>query len=201
MKAKIIIFPVLLLAAGLLSFAAKEKIARCFIAFAGTDQLTAASPDRLPETSEKLRTLTTDHGEITVTRIDGYRVLYNNNKQVPFVNLKVELSEKGAYEKDQQGILENLRYLTANSKGMESKDLIETEFNGYKVYGLSRESIEEGSVLGTFVMFPGDGVTIYFYFNNLKPGYRNFESAEDYRKQRDAFMDAYTKHLANCKDK
>jgi len=84
---------------------------------------------------------------------------------------------------------------------METKDLIELEFNGYKIYGLSRGAIETGSTLGTFVMFPGNGVTVYFYFNNMKPEYRNFESVDDYKKQRDRFIDEYTKYLTTCKDK
>ncbi|AYB34057.1 hypothetical protein D4L85_27295 [Chryseolinea soli] len=83
---------------------------------------------------------------------------------------------------------------------METKDLIELEFNGYKVYGLSRGSIETGSTLGIFVMFPGNDVTVYFYFNNMKPEYRNFESVNDYKKQRDQFIEEYTKYLTTCKD-
>ena len=35
----------------------------------------------------------TDKGKLRL-RIDGYRILYNNERKVPFVNLKVELSEQ-----------------------------------------------------------------------------------------------------------
>jgi len=127
--------------------------------------------------------------------------MYNNSKKVPFVNLKVELSEPKSYQPDQQKLLNNLRYLNANSAGMETKELIELHFNGYTIWGLSRGTIEEGSTLGIFEMFPGNGVTVYFYFNNLKPDVRNFESLEDYKKQRDRFMDDYTKHLTTCSGK
>ena len=113
----------------------------------------------------------------------------------------MELSENKSYIKDQKNLIDNLKYLNAHSAGMETKDLIELEFNGYKAYGLSRGTIETGSTLGTFVMFPGGGVTVYFYFNNMKPAYRNFESVEDYKKQRDRFIDEYTKYLATCKEK
>lgn len=201
MNSKIAILSALILAIALLSFKNKNEIGKCFISFTTATRLTAAPPDRLPETSERFRTLKTDSGEVKVTRIDGYRVLYNNEKNVPFVNLKVELSEPGSYEKDQKRLVDNLRYLNSHSIGMETKELIELNFHGYKIMGLSRASIEAGSILGTFVMFPGDGVTVYFYFNNLKPAYRNFESVEDYKRQRDKFLDEYTKHLAACKDK
>ena len=84
---------------------------------------------------------------------------------------------------------------------METKELVELNFNGYKILGLSRGTIESGSTLGTFVMFPGKGVTVYFYFNNLQPNFRNFESIEDYKKQRNNFIEEYTKYLTTCKDK
>lgn len=201
MTSKLTLLTTILLTVILVSFTGKNEIGHCYISFKTATNLNAADPERLPKTSEKVRTLKTDNGEVEVSRIDGYRVLYNNDKKAPFVNLKVELSEKKSYEKDQKNLIYNLKYLNAHSTGMETKDLIELEFNGYKVYGLSRETIETGSTLGTFVMFPGNGVTIYFYFNNLKVEYRNFESVDDYKKQRDRFMDEYTKYLTTCKDK
>lgn len=183
----------------LLSFAPKYEIDSCFTSFKNATGLTANEPERLPESAEKVRKIKTESGEVEVSRIDGYRVLYNNGKNVPFVNMKVELSESGAYEQDKKALLENLQYLNAHSFGMETKELIALKFNGYKVWGLSRGTIETGSTLGTFVMFPGNGVTVYFYFNNLKPGYRNFESVDEYKKLRDQFIKEYTKHLSNCK--
>ncbi len=201
MKSKILILSTLLLTIMLLSFKNKNEISKCFISFTTATNLTAAEPDRLPETSEKVRTVKTENGEVEVTRIDGYRVLYNNDKKVPFVNLKVELSDQNSYETDQRRLLDNLKYLNAHSSGMETKKLIELTFNGYKISGLSRGTIEAGSTLGTFIMFPGNGVTVYFYFNNLKPEFRNFESVEDYKKQRDRFLEEYTKHLTTCSDK
>jgi hypothetical protein len=200
MKSKNIILTTLLLTIALLSFTNKNEIGKCFISFTTATNLTAAEPDRLPETSEKVRTVKTENGEVEVTRIDGYRVLYNNNKKVPFVNLKVELSEQNSYDTDQKRLLDNLKYLNAHSTNMETKELTELKVNGYKISGLSPGTIETGSTLGTFIMFPGNGVTVYFYFNNLKPDFRNFESVEDYKKQRDKFLDEYTKHLTTCSD-
>lgn len=201
MKSKLTLFSTVLLTTLLLSFTSKNEIRQCYISFKTSTNLTVTATDRLPETSIKVRTVKTDNGEVEVTQIDGYRVLYNNDKKAPFVNLKVELSESKAYDKDKKNILDNLKYLNSHSQNMETKNLIELEFNGYKVYGFSRATIETGNTLGTFVMFPGNGVTIYFYFNNIKPEYRNFENVDDYKKQRDRFMDEYTKYLRNCKNK
>lgn len=200
MKSKLNLFSAIIFTTLHLGFTSINAIEQCFISFKNSTNLNVAKPDRLPETSEKVRNLKTDNGDVVVTRIDGYRVLYHNEKKAPFVNLKVELSENSSYENDQKNILENLKYLNFHSQNMETKDLIELEFNGYKVFGNSRSTIETGSTLGTFVMFPGKGVTVYFYFNNMKPEYRNFQSVDDYKKQRDRFMDEYTKHLKNCED-
>ncbi|HZY78579.1 MAG TPA: hypothetical protein VFE50_03590 [Cyclobacteriaceae bacterium] len=193
-----LIVPVLTFLA--LGFDFKPGIHGCYISFKSPTNLTAGAPERLPEAARTSRPVSTNGGEVEITRIDGYRVLYNNGKNVPFVNLKVELSESGSYKADQKNLVENLKYLISNSSGMETKDVIELEFNGLKVYGLSRGSIESGSTLGIFVMFPGDDLVVYFYFNNLKPEYRNFESLEDYKRQRDKFMEEYTKHLKSCKE-
>lgn len=201
MKSKLIVFSTLLLTTLFLSFSFKDEISECYFSFKSATNLTPADPDRLPESSRTSRIVKTDNGEVEVTCTDGYRVLYNNDKNVPFVNLKVELSEKKAYDKDRKNLVDNLKYLNAHSTTMETKDLIELEFNGFKIYGLSRGTIETGSTLGIFVMFPGNGVTVYFYFNNLKPEVRNFESLDDYKKQRDRFFDEYTRHLKTCESK
>lgn len=201
MKSILKLFPTVILTVLLLGFESKHEIGQCYISFNTATNLTGTDPDRLPEISDKVRTVKTGNGEAQVTRIDGYRVLYHNDKKAPFVNLKVELSEKKSYAEDQENIMDNLKYLNAQSQNMETKDLIELEFNGYKVYGFSRGTVETGSILGTFVMFPGEGVTVYFYFNNMKPEYRHFESVGEYKKQRDRFIDEYTKFLKTCRDK
>lgn len=201
MRTKIIFFLTIFLTSVFFSFTYKNEIGNCFISFTNPSNLTANAPDRLPATSEKPRYVKTDKGEVNVSRIDGYRILYLNNKKAPFVNLKVELSEGNSYEKDKKNIIENLKYLTSHTPEMETKDLIELEFNGYKVYGVSRTTILSGNILGSFVMFPGNGVSVFFDFQNTKPEFRNFASIGEYKKQRDKFIDEYTKYLKTCKDK
>lgn len=201
MRAKIIFFLTIFLISVFFSFTYKNGIGDCFISFRNPRNLTADTPGRLPATSEKLRSVKTDKGEVNVSRIDGYRILYLNNKKAPFVNLKVELSEENSYDKDKKNLIENLKYLTSHTPEMETKDLIELEFNGYKVYGISRTTILSGNILGYFVMFPGNGVSVFFDFQNAKPEFRNFASIEEYKKQRDIFIDEYTKYLKICRDK
>lgn len=198
---KLKLLPCLLLLTAILglSFTINNNIGSCYLSFKDATGLTAAPLDRLPDDAEKFRTVNTSAGEVKISQADGYRILYYNSKNAPFVNLKVELSAEGSYEQDQKHLLEHLNYLNANSQGMESKELITLEYNGYKIYGLSRGSLEKGSTLGTFVMFPGKDVVVYFYFNNLRPEFRTFTTVDEYKAQRNLFIGEYTKHLADCK--
>ncbi len=198
MKSKLL-FPALLLAAFCLSFTMNNSIGSCYLSFKSATDLRAAKPDRLPDDAEKFRLVKTGAGEVKISQADGYRILYYNKKNAPFVNLKVELSDPNSYEQDQKNLLEHLNYMNSNSQGMESKELISLDYNGYKIYGLSRGSIEKGSTLGTFVMFPGNNIIVYFYFNNLTPEFRTFSTLDEYKAQRNLFMGEYTKHLASCK--
>jgi hypothetical protein len=177
----------------------KPAIGKCYLSFDKPSNLKMAAPDHFPEENDHTRTLPTANGDVAITILDGYRVLYNNLKNAPFVNLKVELSNAQRYEADKQHILDNLKYMTANSPDMETKDLIQLSYNGYKIYGISRNGIETGSTLGVFIMFPGNNTVVYFYFNNLNPLYRNFNSLHDYQQQRNTFISEYTSHLNACK--
>lgn len=202
MKSILVTCSCVLSAAMILSFADKNDIDTCYVSFNKASRLTASGPDKLPVALAKSRKVKTDSGEVEVTRVDGYRVLYTNDKKAMFVNLKVELSDKDSYERDKKNLVANLKYLNAHAATpMERADLIEQDFNGFKVYGFSRATLETGNTLGTFIMFPGDGISVYFYFNNMNPEYRNFVDVADYKKQRDKFIDEYTKHLAACKAK
>jgi hypothetical protein len=185
--------------AALLSFTVKPEVKPCFLSFNKASGLKMNPPERMPEENDHTRKLPTDRGELDITIADGYRILYLNKKHAPFVNLKVELSAPENYEADKRIVLDNLKYLNANSAGMESKDLLELSYNGYKIYGLSRAGIENGSTLGTFVMFPGDNTIVYFYFNNLKPGYRTFENVDEYKSLRNDFIGEYTAYIKQCK--
>lgn len=198
MKSKILLLTSVLISTLLFSFTDKYQIDQCYISFTNATGLVTDTPDRIPKNSEKARNIKTENGEVEVSRIDGYRLVYYTEKNAPFVNIKAELSKKNSYGNDQKGLIDNLTYLNSQSPGMETKALIELEFNGYKIFGLGRGSIESGSILGSFVMFPGNGVTIYFYFNNSNPADRSFQNVEEYKKQRDRFLEEYTKYIKTC---
>lgn len=185
----------------LISFTNFPEINPCYISFNSATDLGAGAPDRYPANVEKTRTLDTEQGTIDLTIADGYSIMYLNNKYATAVTMKVEISKEGNYEKDQKTLIANLNYLNKNSERMETKELIVMELNGYKFYGLSRGALDVGSVMSSFIMFPGNGVIVYLSFTNLKPEVRTYETVEDYKKQRDRFMDEYTRYLNTCKGK
>lgn len=197
-NSKLLLFTSIVICTFLLSFIDRYQIDSCYISFKTATGLVTATPERISKNSEMARTVKTEDGEVEVTRIDGYRVVYSNEKNAQFVNVKAELSKKNAYLIDQKKLVDNLNYMNAKSPGMETKAIMELEFNEFKIFGLNRGSIESGNTLGTFVMFPGDGVTIYFYFNNSKPEDRSFQTFDDYKKQRDRFFEEYTRYLKTC---
>ena len=104
-----------LLLIGVLSFSIKSEIGNCFISFNKASNLQVSATERLPQTADRFRKIKTSKGEVAITRIDGYRVLYNNKKQVPFVNLKIEQSNPGSYGADTLNIIENLKFLNAST--------------------------------------------------------------------------------------
>jgi hypothetical protein len=196
-----LILMVLLIIVVSVGFTAKETIRGCFTSFKGIPGVTLTSTDRLPETSERFRTLKTNTGEVTVSRIDGYRILYNTIKGGNLVNLKVELSDSGKYETDKKGILDNLQFMISHTQGLTSATPLEIEKNGYKIYGLNRNSIDtKATTLGTYILFPGNNTTVYFYFENLDTDKRDYKDMEEFVTIRDKFLDEYTQHINDCKE-
>jgi len=191
-------FLISIVAVAFFSFISKDEIKNYYLSYKRSKTLTAAAPERIPKDAPKFRRVNVKDRWAEISVMDGYRILYNNKKGAPFVNLKVELSNPKQYAKDTANLLENLTYLNLQSKEMETKSLIKLKFNGYRIYGMSQNNIVNGTTLGTFVMFPGNNTIIYFYFNNLKPEYRNFENLTEYKTQRNGFMGNYTGYLKNC---
>jgi hypothetical protein len=191
----------LILLLGLFAFTIQEEsFNKCLLTFDKFKGLTLSSLDKLPDTAPKFRNLETKSGKASVSRIGGYRVLYNNKYDVPFVNMKVEFCSKDQYAQDTTTLINSLDYLLSVSKFMDSEKLHEFDVNGFKIYGYNRNTIEQGSNLGTYVMFPDDNVTVHFYFNNLKPKYRHFNDIETFYNMRDKFFDKYTKYISNCRN-
>ena len=102
MKLKITLLFTVLLTIAFFSFKSKNEINNCYISFKNATNLKADKPDQRLRSSEKFRTVNTAYGDVEVTSVEGFRIIYNNQKKAPFVNLKVELSDPDSYETDQK---------------------------------------------------------------------------------------------------
>ncbi|GAA4340762.1 hypothetical protein GCM10023149_52470 [Mucilaginibacter gynuensis] len=199
MKKPILLIALLLITSTLFSFTFKDEIKSCYLSFKNANHLKATEAVHLPDPNAKTRTIITETGEVPFVITDAYRIQYNNKYKVEFANIKIEQSSPESYAANKNNLLNSLKFINKNSTGMETTDLIELSYNGYKIYGINRESIDDGSNLGTFVLFPGDNTIVYVYFTNQPKNKRSFKTREEYLDQRNTFLGEYTAHLMNCK--
>jgi len=200
MKSNFKILSTILLATLFLSATPKSKIEPFFIEFKSTEKLNPSEPDVIQKDADKFKIVETDLGAVKVSRLEGYKISYITDQRIAAVNLKVELSDKKSYDKDQMNLINNFRFINSNLTDVEAKDLIELEYNGYKIYGYSKSNVGKVGALGTFVMFPGEGVVVYFDFYNISPESALFKSVDQYKKQRTAFLEEYTKFIKENQD-
>ena len=153
--------------------------------------------DRLPK-NVKSRTVETSKGEQAVSLADGYRVMvaYNDDRDW-FANIKAEKSITTEYERDKELVLENLKWAVSTSKEMESQEPVKVSFGDYEGYGTSKRTLV-GNTLGIYVLFSDVNHTITtFYFINQNPKRKRFQTIEEWRVLRDAFLTTYTTCLKN----
>lgn len=196
MKYTIISLFLFVLLYALCAFNVFEGTDSCYITFHTSGGLTAAQPDRLPESAvaDKYRILNIGDDTVHVSTLDGYRILYNNVHGAPFINMKVELSDEASYEQDKKHLHRMLQRL-ADTENIEVE---KHKVNGFTIFGVSDQTFQHGSNLATYIMFPKKNIVVYFYFNNLREAYSNVKNLEDFRQQRDFFFEEYTAHLTKC---
>ncbi|MCX6291588.1 MAG: hypothetical protein NT126_07465 [Bacteroidetes bacterium] len=175
------------------------EIDSCFLNFKDASDLITNGAEKFEDVNSKRYKVETDSGKVEVNLAESFLVSYYNVKKKLFVFIKVSRSENEFYELNKIRFTESFRHLVSHNKGMETNDLVESEFNGYKVHGfLYTKKIE--TTWGFYEMFPGNGIALQFYFNGIvKKADRTYETVDDYKRLRDRFMDEYTKHLMTCK--
>jgi hypothetical protein len=156
------------------------------------DGLTVAETTRLPKGAEKFRMLKTLNGTRKVSRIDGYTVVFKNPNNGFVANVKVEQSNPQDYPQDKQIIVEDLKLQLSTAKAMDAADIKAATMKRFQTYGVDRNTLEIGQVIGTYVLFSdSDQKVITIYFLNQRPGKRKFQSIEEYRNLRDRFLTQY----------
>ena len=153
--------------------------------------------DRLPK-KVKSRTVTTSKGDQEISLADGYRVMvaYNDDRDW-FVNIKAEKSVTTEYERDKDGVIENLKWAASTNNEMESQEPVKVSFGEYEGYGTSKRTLV-GNILGIYVLFSDVNHTITtFYFINQNQKKKRFQTIEEWRVLRDEFLETYTTCLEN----
>ena len=150
--------------------------------------------DRLPK-NVKSRTVETSKGDQKISLADGYRVMvaYNEHKDW-FANIKAEKSVTKDYERDKEGVVENLKWAASKSDELESQEPVKVSFGEFEGYGTSKRTLT-GNMLGIYVLFSdADRTIITFYFINQNSKRKRFQTIEEWRVLRDEFLKTYT----NC---
>lgn len=153
--------------------------------------------DRLPKGNTS-RTVQTSNGDRTISLADGYRVMVAyNNKRDWFVNIKAEKSFPEEYERDKEGVIENLKFAASTTADLEHPEPVKVSFNGFEGYGTSKRALT-GNVVGMYVLFSDPDRTITtFYFINQNAKRERFKSIEEWRTIRDEFLNTYTTCIIN----
>jgi hypothetical protein len=128
-----------------------------------------------------------------VSVVDGYRVMFTyKGAHYFFVNMKVERSDSKEYEYDKSKLIDVLKYFATTEKPrMIYRD--RTMINGYESYGVDREFMDYGGVIGNHIIFfDVDHIIVTVYFLNQGKEARRFHNLDEYHVLRDRFLDRYT---------
>ena len=153
--------------------------------------------DRLPKNT-KSRTVKTSQGDRKISLADGYRVMvaYNEHRDW-FANIKAEKSFTAEYQRDKEGVIENLKWAASTTSDLESPELLKVSFNGYEGYGTSKRALT-GNLLGIYLLFSDVDHTITtIYFINHNANRKRFQTIEEWQAVRDEFLKTYTTCVNN----
>lgn len=164
--------------------------------------------DRMAKNKEQLLARETASGYKGVSRTDSYRVMiiFTDTprdilgRPYYFANVRPDRSKPSEYENDKKVIgeyLEQLIVLGADTVSI--KKPLEESFNGFNVYSVYR-SVLAGSNQGTSIVFDDANkvVTTVYFLNEPKDwlAKSHFNTVEEWMALRKAFLESYTKCVA-----
>jgi len=159
--------------------------------------LRIAQLDRLPK-NNKSREVETSKGQQNLSLDAGSRVLtaYHDRRDW-FANIKAEKSISGEYERDKEGVIENLKYTASRSTNLETPEPIKASFNGFEGYGISNRTLT-GNLVGIYLLLSDVEQTITtIYFINQNANRKRFKTIEEWQVVRDEFLNTYTTCINN----
>ena len=157
--------------------------------------------DRRPKSDAKFREVRTAQGMERVSVLDGYRVMFSfKGRPYYFANVKIEQSDPGSYARDKEINIASLKYLSIEKQVTPMILADESMLNGFALFGIDRDRIDVGEVLGIHMLFDDVHrlvITIYFLNQDDKNSGRGrrFHNIEEYRLLRDDFLARYSECL------
>ena len=153
--------------------------------------------DRLPKKTQS-RTVETSKGDRKISLADGSGVMiaYNEHRDW-FANIKAEKSLPGEYQRDKDGVIENLKFAASTSNDLQNPEPVKISFNGFEGYGTSKRTLT-GNLLGIYLLFSDADqtiTTIYFINHNAKR--KRFQTIEEWQVVRDEFLNTYITCINN----
>ncbi len=167
--------------------------------------------DRRPKSDAKFREVRTAQGMERISVLDGYRVMFSF-KGLPyyFANVKIEQSDSDSYARDKEINIASLKYLSIEKQVTPMILADESMLNGFAHFGIDRDRIDVGGVLGIHVLFDDIHhlvITIYFLNQGVENSRRSttadrrrFHNIEEYRLLRDDFLARYSECLRKVAD-
>ena len=177
---------------------ARDDSLKPFTACSLESGLKIVQVDRLPK-DVKSRKVQTSKGEQKISLADGYRVMvaYNDDRDW-FANIKAEKSVAADYERDKEGVVENLKWAASTTKKLQDPEPVKVSFNGFEGYGTSKRNLDDGDMLGIYVFFSdADRTIMTIYFINQNVNRKRFQTIEEWRTVRDEFLNTYTTCINN----
>jgi len=161
------------------------------------DDLQIVEATRRPKSAENFRLVETASRDKRVSVLDGYRVMLAYPRTpYYFANVKVERSNELDYPNDKEIVRSQLQYSAETEQATKIIYQDKTLFNGYESYGIDKDAIDVGGVIGTHVLFSAaDHVIITIYFLNQGSENRKYQNIEEYRAIREKLLEAYTRCL------
>jgi hypothetical protein len=155
---------------------------------------------------DNYRQVTVGNSKQKVSVVDGYRVMFAY-PDLPyyFANVKIEQSTPDSYAQDKEILVNDLKYLSSTKEATAMIFADKTLLNGFKHYGIDRDKIDIGGVVGSHVLFydPAHLVVTVYFLNQSKAVFfnkRRFETIGEYRELRDDFLTRYSECLKGIAD-
>jgi hypothetical protein len=172
-----------------------------------TGDLKVKEVTRRAKSMEKYRYVKTADGSERVSVIDGYRVMFGYSDVLYyFANVKIEQSDPDSYLQDKQRVIGALKYESTIKEATGTIYADKTMLNGFEYYGIDRDVIDVGSIMGTHVLLYEPAhlvITIYLLNQDDKNllrsqfGKRRFSNIEEYRTLKNDFLNNYSECLKN----